>query len=179
MDNHMKNILLIAVLFTTFSASCYAQENFDFTRNQLEVWKLAKERTLDVARQMPEERYNYKPVKDVKSFGQQMTHMSNSLLSMYTRFILEENYGGREKDAALMTKAEIITELEGAFQTIIEGMANLSDADVKTTGKKHGAFPLSKWQSLLFMRDHITNHRAKAVLYLRLNHIAPPSYGFN
>jgi len=29
------------------------------------------------------------------------------------------------------------------------------------------------------MQDHITNHRAKTILYLHLNDITPPSYGLN
>lgn len=175
----MKNIQLL-LFFTLMSVTAMtAQQSFDFAKQQIKVWELARSRTIEVADAMPESNYNYRPVEGVKSFGQQMTHMANSLLSMHTRFIKGERYQGREKDASQLSKQQIIKELDQAFTTVITAMKTLSDDELKANGKMHGAFPLTKWQSLLFMRDHITNHRAKTVLYLRLNNILPPAYGFN
>ena len=173
----MKHILLFTVFLLSLNVK--AQENFDFSKKQIPVWERAKQSTIAVAKAMPESNYNYIPAEDVKSFGQQMTHISNSLLSMYTRFILKQGYSGREKKASGMTKAQIISELEKSFDTVLESLKSLKDSDLQSIGKSGGNFPLTKWQSLLFMSDHITNHRAKAVLYLRLNKINPPRYGFN
>lgn len=177
--NTMKNIYLFLLITLLCVTSMTAQQSFDFAKNQINVWELAKSRTIEVANAMPENSYDYRPVEGVKSFGQQMTHMANSLLSMHTRFIKGARYQGSEKDASKMNKQQIIKALDEAFTTVIEDMKTLSDDDLKANGKMHGAFPLTKWQSLLFMRDHITNHRAKAVVYLRLNNISPPAYGFN
>ncbi|MBL7472039.1 DinB family protein [Robertkochia sediminum] len=177
--NTMKKSRLLLLITLMCVTSVAAQQSFDFAKNQIKVWELARSRTIEVANAMPEGSYNYSPVAGVMSFGQQMTHMANSLLSMHTRFIKGARYQGREKDASKMNKQQIIQALDQAFTTVIEDMQTLSDADLKATGKMHGAFPLTKWQSLLFMRDHITNHRAKAVVYLRLNNIMPPAYGFN
>ncbi|WP_420387476.1 DinB family protein [Roseivirga sp.] len=154
-------------------------QSFDFAQNQIAVWEMAKSRTIRVAQSMPEDLYSYKPVPEVMSFGQQMVHISNSMLSMNSRFILKKSYNGIEKNAANLSKSEIIEELTTAFDEVISLMRKLTDQQLMTEGKPHGEFPLTKWQSLLFMRDHITNHRAKAVLYLRLNGIKPPDYGFN
>lgn len=172
-----KTILPFLLLFVTSIG--FAQQNFNFSSNQAKVWELTKKRTIAVAKAMPEDKYNYKPVEDVKSFGQQMTHIANSMLSMNSRFILNERYFGREKNASTMSKSKIIADLEAAFDVVIKTLKSQDDASLKSQGKRHGAFPLTKWQSFLFMRDHITNHRAKAVLYLRLNKIRPPAYGFN
>ncbi len=175
-----KNVNLIVMLMFVFGVSISnAQQNFNFAQNQIKVWELAKQRTLDVAKAMPQDKYNYSPTSDVKSFGQQMSHIANSMLSMHTRFILKSRYSGSEKDASKLSKEAIISDIEKAFDVVIGDLKKLSDSELQQSGKTHGAFPLTKWQSLLFMRDHITNHRAKAVLYLRLNNIAPPRYGFN
>lgn len=173
----MKYIILFTICLLSFNVN--AQENFDFSKKQIPVWELAKKSTIAVAKTMPESNYNYTPVEGIKSFGQQMTHITNSLMSMYTRFILKQDYSGREKDASGMTKAQIIKELEKKFDTVLESLKHLKDSDLQSVGKSGGKFPLTKWQSLLFMSDHITNHRAKAVLYLRLNKIKPPQYGYN
>jgi len=171
--------LRLSILLLFLSINCTAQSNFDFAKKQVEVWKLAKQRTIAVAKAMPEEQYSYQPTPDVKSFGQQMTHLTNSMLSINNRFILKKGHSGREKSASGMRKSQIITELGQAFDQVITTFQTMSDADLQAEGKSHGAFPLTKWQSLLFMQDHITNHRAKAVLYLRLKGIRPPSYGYN
>lgn len=173
------NKLLLTLFITLIAGITNAQEAFNFSKNQIKVWELAKQRTIEVAKSMPEAYYNYSPTEGIMSFGQQMTHISNSMLSMQARFILDQPYLGSEKDASKMSKNEIIAELENAFNSVITGFSSLNDEVLQAPGKKHGAFPLTKWQSLLFMRDHITNHRAKAVLYLRLKNITPPSYGFN
>ena len=173
----MKYIILFTLCLMSLIAK--AQENFEFSKKQIPVWELAKQNTIAVAKAMPENNYNYTPVEGVKSFGQQMTHISNSLLSMHTRFILKRGYSGSEKKASGMTKAHIISDLEKSFETVLESLKSLKDSDIQSIGKSGGNFPLTKWQSLLFMSDHITNHRAKAVLYLRLNKIKPPRYGFN
>lgn len=175
MKSRRKILFLTAIL----AVSIVQAQEFDFAKNQVKVWELAKQRTISVANAMPQEKFNYRPTAGVKSFGQQLVHIANSMLSMHTRFILKQSYSGREKDASKMTKAQILNDLETAFDTVINDMKTLSDDALKTEGKTHGAFPLTKWQSLLFMSDHITNHRAKAVLYLRLNNITPPPYGFN
>lgn len=174
----MRKKMLPFLMMLVVSIS-FAQQNFDFSRNQATVWELSKRITIAVAKAMPEDKYNYKPVENIKSFGDQMTHITNSMLSMNSRFILNEGYLGSEMNAAKMSKSKIIAALESAFDVVIKTLKSQSDSSLKSQGKRHGAFPISKWQSFLFMRDHITNHRAKAVLYLRLNKISPPAYGFN
>ncbi|MEC7754089.1 MULTISPECIES: DinB family protein [Roseivirga] len=174
----MKRTIIITSIMLLMSAGVQAQQ-FNFSQQQTKVWELAKARTLAVAKAMPEDKYSYTPTTGVKSFGQQMTHMANSLLSMNTRFILMKSYSGVEQNAATMSKQQIIDALTAAFDEVITTLNGMTDSELLTQGKSHGAFPLTKWQSFLFMRDHITNHRAKAVLYLRLNGITPPEYGFN
>jgi len=177
MKNLVSNLFIFFLLL--FPLVTRSQTSFEFAKKQTQVWELAKQRTIAVAKAMPEFSYNYKPTPEVKSFGQQMLHIANSMLSMNNRFILKQSHNGSEKEASKMMKAQIITELENAFDEVISTFKGMSDTDLQATGKSHGAFPLTKWQSLLFMQDHITNHRAKAVLYLRMKGVNPPAYGYN
>ena len=98
---------------------------------------------------------------------------------MEFRFLKGQPWNQREPNASTMSKAQIIELLEGAFDEVIKTMNGLSETALLEPGKNFGSPPLNKEQSLLFMFDHITNHRAKAVLYLRMNKIRPPAYGFN
>lgn len=173
----MKHIILFTLCL--ISLNIQAQENFDFSKKQIPVWELAKQRTIAVAKAMSENNYSYTPTEGLMSFGQQMAHISGSLLSMHSRFILKQGDTGEDKKASDMTKAQIISDLEKSFDIVLESLRSLKDSDLQSIGKSGGTFPLTKWQSLLFMSDHVTNHRAKAVLYLRLNKIKPPRYGYN
>lgn len=177
MNNQIKKIGMLSLLLGLIF-NCYGQ-GLNFAENQVKVWELTKTRTIAVAQAMPAEKYNYKPNPQVMSFGQQIAHISNSMLSMNARFIAGTNYSGREKNASTQSKAQLIADLESSFDKVIASLKSMNDQSLKAQGKRHGAFPLTKWQSFLFMRDHITNHRAKAVLYLRMNNITPPAYGFN
>lgn len=169
-------LLLLVLLVSTHTLS--AQSN-SFAKAMLPIWENAKDRTLAVARAMPEDKYAYRPTAEVMSFGQQMAHIANSMRSMEFRFLKGLPWNQREPNASSMSKAQIIELLEGAFDEVIKTMNVLSETALLEPGKNFGSPPLNKEQSLLFMFDHITNHRAKAVLYLRMNQIRPPAYGFN
>lgn len=78
-----------------------------------------------------------------------------------------------------MTKNELIMFLGPSFNHVIATIEGLSETDLTKTGEQFGNPALNKEQSILFIYDHITNHRAKAALYLRLNGINPPAYRFN
>ncbi len=176
----MNKFFLIILLITSLVISGYSQVTFDFSANQVKVWELAKRRTIVVAEAMPEDKYNYRPTEGVMTFAEQTHHISNSMLSMNTRFILKQSYAGKGNGvSAKSSKADIIGDLEDSFDQVITSLRSMSDEDLQAEGKSHGNFALTKWQSFLVMRDHITNHRAKMVLYLRMNGITPPRYGFN
>jgi len=176
----MRNIRisLFIVLIGCFCNTVSAQNN-SFAKDNLAIWRNAKNRTLAVARAMPADKYAYAPTADVMSFGQQMAHIANSMRSMEMRFLKNAQWNQREPNAASMTKEGVITLLSDSFEEVIKTIGSLTEADLSKPGKSFGNPPLNKEQSMLFMFDHITNHRAKAVLYLRLNGIRPPQYGFN
>ena len=169
-------ILAIALLWS--AGQLQAQQN-SFAKANLPIWQNAKTRTMAVAQAMPADQFGFRPTKSVMSFGQQMVHIANSMRSMEMRFLKGESWNQGEPDAAQMTKEEVINLLKESFEAVMATISGLSEEDLASPGKNFGNPALNKEQSMLFMFDHITNHRAKAVLYLRLKGITPPRYGFN
>jgi uncharacterized damage-inducible protein DinB len=170
----IKIILLLVIATLKLNA-----QNNSYAKSNLKIWKNAKSITLAVANAMPEDKYNYRPTEDVKSFGQQMAHIANSMRSMEMRFLNDAGWNQSEPNANDMTKNELIKFLESSFGQVIATIDALSETDLTKAGKQFGDPALNKEQSIHFIYDHITNHRAKAVLYLRLNKINPPAYRFN
>ena len=65
----------------------------------MKIWKNAKSITLAVANAMPENKFNYRPTVDVKSFGQQVAHIVNSIRSMEMRFLNGASWNQSEPNA--------------------------------------------------------------------------------
>src|SRR5215471_15373888 len=128
---------------------------------------------LDVAEVMPAEKYGYKPVPEVSSFGDQLVHVAG----ITQRFI--DTAKGTKTDAAhhgAMAKPEVIGLLKKTFQSAQEMIAPLTDAQLLEPVK----FPFGDrtvtratfWQGPLYQ---IRNHHGQLVVYLRLNGIVPPA----
>ena len=80
-------------------------------------------------------------------------------------------------DASKMTKAEIITMLEEGFDYTTEVIYTIEEPQLdETTVMYHSGNTVSRAFALFYVQDHMTNHRAKSNLYIRLNGIAPPAY---
>src|SRR5262252_8500737 len=128
---------------------------------------------LDVAEVMPAEKYGYKPVPEMSSFGEQLVHVAG----ITQRFI--DAAKGTKTEATshgTMAKPEIVALLKKTFQGAQETIAPLTDAQLLEPVK----FPFGDrtvtratfWQGPLYQ---IRNHHGQLVVYLRLNGIVPPT----
>jgi uncharacterized damage-inducible protein DinB len=128
---------------------------------------------LDVAEAMPAEKYGYKPVPEVSSFGEQLVHVSG----IVQRFV--DTAKGTKTEAAhhaAANKPEVIALLKKTFQSAQEMITPLTDAQLLEPVK----FPFGDrtvtratfWQGPLYQ---IRNHHGQLVVYLRMNGIVPPT----
>ncbi|SFR82710.1 DinB family protein [Maribacter stanieri] len=176
----MKNlVLIIMVIFCTVMT--YGQTEIvpktPFTKTYLAVWLAASEHSLDVAKAMPEELYSYKPTAVSKSFGEQMVHIGYTVELLTKRYVQGMEVKPNTPDASKMTKAEIIELLQNgfAYTTNVIGTIEQEQLD-ESCVMYHSGNTVSRAFAFFYVQDHITNHRAKANLYLRMNNIQPPEY---
>jgi len=201
--NHFKNIIMKKILFSV--APVFLLFGFWFFENsEIEscracapisnygteitgIMAQMKVYTLAIANQMPADKYDFKPVDDdtVRTFGEQFKHIIISLKGQ-TEDILEGksfNVKNRireleEYEELKMTKEEIITSLSAACDKLIHKLSSMSKKDFDKTYQlpfsKSG--PISYRMVTMFIRDHITHHRAQAIVYLRMNGIEPTFY---
>lgn len=191
----MKKLISI-VLFGFIITSSYATINSEinkrnkvdslinhptFTSDALSKWKGMKSYTLKVAEVMPENKFNYKPVDEVKMFAEQLIHMANNLYYLSATFLrdtvppiniklMQEKVGKN-----LASKAEIIEYVSKAFdygEESIKGLdAKKLEEEISFWGGK-----ATKRKIVLLLNDHQTHHRGQLMIYLRLNGIKPPPY---
>ena len=128
---------------------------------------------LDVAEVMPADKYGFKPVPEMSSFGEQLVHVAG----ITQRFV--DSAKGTKTEAphhAATAKPEIIELLKKTFQNAHDMMTPLTDAQMLEPVK----FPFGDrivtkatfWQGPLYQ---IRNHHGQLVVYLRLNGIVPPT----
>jgi uncharacterized damage-inducible protein DinB len=140
----------------------------------LAAWERAAADITDVAEAMPEERYDFKPTPDIRTFSDQLVHVAG----VVQRFIDTAKGTKRESGDAhkTMPKAEVVRLLKETFQEGKEMIGSLTDAQLLEQVK----FPFGDrmvtrygfWMGPLYQ---VANHYGQLIVYLRLNDIVPPA----
>ena len=137
------------------------------------TFQRASNEIVDVAEAMPAEKYGYKPVPEIATFGDQLVHVAG----ITQRFI--DTAKGTKTDMAhhgAMAKPEVVALLKKTFQAAEDMITPLTDAQLSEPMK----FPFGDrtvtratfWQGPLYQ---IRNHHGQLVVYLRMNGIVPPT----
>jgi uncharacterized damage-inducible protein DinB len=164
--------LLIAIVLLGFLQTASAQDAF--LKEYLIKWQNSAQYTIEVAEAMPEDKYDFKPTPEVRSFREQVVHIMNNMVWLSSSYLSNFNFKGDLKNKE-MSKEEIIMLLR---QATIFSQNAVKSLEAKDLDDKVDFFagPLTKRQILVLMSDHMTHHRGQVVVYLRLNHIKPPRY---
>ena len=176
----MNRLCLFFILFI-ISSGISAQENrqpkTDFGKMFLPVWQEARKHCLEVANTMPDDLYTYKPTEVSKTFAEQMVHIAHTIELLTQRYVEGLEVVANTPDASKMSKAEIIKLLEDGFDYVTTVIYEISDEKLNETTKMyHSGNIVSRGFSFFYVIDHMTNHRAKSNLYIRMNNIKPPEY---
>ena len=123
---------------------------------------------------MPEEHFTYKPVPEVRSFGESVAHVADAqarncnLVSGAGSTTL-----GADKKS---TKAELVAALKESFAICDAAFAALTDSGVREMVKMGAsAFQLSRLSLLVSMIAHSNEQHGYMAMYLRLKGIVPPA----
>jgi uncharacterized damage-inducible protein DinB len=118
---------------------------------------------------IPESKYSYRPTKDVRSFGEIVTHVAD------ISYILCSNAKGEANPAtpaAKVSKAEIKAYLKGSFDYCDGVYSRFTDAHLNDPADFWG-FKTNKMFILTQVGNHDALHYGNLVTYLRLNGLVP------
>lgn len=128
-----------------------------------------QDKIMKAAEMMPEAKYSYRPTKDVRAFGELLTHVAD--ISYY----LCSNMKG-EKSPAMGagkgSKAEIIAYLKSSFEYCDEAFSTFTDAHLNDPADFWG-FKTNKLFIVTQAGNHDALHYGNLVTYLRLNGLEP------
>jgi len=176
----MKKVtLLFTVLALIFvSSSVYAQ----FTQSQMVAeWQRAKTYTKAYLDAMPEDGYSFKATPEIRSFAQQMLHLSDANYIFATVASDKPNPIGdilashniNEKTVP-PTKEATTKAVMDSYDWVISTLQNMTPDQMQETTKfgKHD-IPRSGLFGKAF--EHQTHQRGQTTIYLRLKGVTPPA----
>lgn len=160
------------VLMATIGAvaPAFGQE---MDRSMKGQYVMVKDWVTMAARKMPEANYTFKPTPEVRSFGELVGHIANSVGMICTVPVGAKT--PLTSDAEKLTsKADLVKALADAFAACDASWAaaapDWNTAEVTLFGDK-----VSKMSALAFNTSHTNEHYGNIVTYLRLKGIVPPS----
>lgn len=138
-------------------------------------WLVAKDLAVAVAQAMPAESYDFKPVPEEMSFGQQIFHIAqandsycSAAAKSKSPFVKPEKTDN--KDAAIKALGESFDYCAGIASSMTDDQLN----EMRPRGKSS----VSGRELLLGVQTHMAHHRGQAEVYLRVKGIKPPDYAF-
>ncbi|GAB4240252.1 MAG: hypothetical protein Tsb0034_16660 [Ekhidna sp.] len=175
----LKKLILgsFCLITLTIQAQDYEPKS-QFAKDFLPVWLSSVEHTKEVANAMPAELYQYQPNDSSKTFAGQIGHIAFTTLYLANAFAVDIQSPYEDPETKDMTKNELITYLSSQLDKATQAICAMTDEQVNDTVKVFGGKTAKRYVAVMFVQDHLANHRAKANLYIRMNDIKPPSYRF-
>lgn len=141
----------------------------------LKKWQNASAYTLELAAAMPLDKFDFKPVAEEKTFGEQLDHIGENMTWLAGDYLKDKKFEHPLLEKKERTPAETIELLTASLAFAEAAIANTAP-DSLSIVKDFFAGPMSRRQIIALMHDHHTHHRGQLIVYLRLNEIKPPKY---
>lgn len=136
-------------------------------------YRTVRDYVLRSAEKMPADKYSFRPTQEVRTFAQQIAHIADDQYNLCAPARDETRDAAyRAIETSLSTKTELIAALKSALAYCDAAYESLTDASAAAParGKDRTRFGMLNWNLW-----HTWEHYGNIVVYLRLNHLVPPS----
>jgi uncharacterized damage-inducible protein DinB len=161
-------LCLVAMLGTAS-----AQEQLS---TKIAEWERAKAYTKEYLDVMPESGYALKPTPEMRSFAEQMLHLTDANYGFTSTATGEKSpFGlGEVEKIQDKSKANVTKEVMAGYDFVIAALKKMSPQQFQEKVKFMNRFEMTK--DMVFIKDfeHQTHHRGQATVYLRLAGVKPP-----
>jgi uncharacterized damage-inducible protein DinB len=141
-------------------------------------WKSTRNIMLTIAAAVPEDKYDFKPVPEVRSFREMLMHMVTDT-HLHIGYVggvsREESDRLTQKYAKLKTQAEFLKALGESYDYGDKILADLNDQNALDVVSGMRGERMTRMSAYLHALHDIIDHYGNLVVYLRLNGIVPPS----
>jgi uncharacterized damage-inducible protein DinB len=139
-------------------------------------WTRARDYTAEYLNAMPDDGINFKPTPEIRSFAEQMLHLSSNICNTAARaFGVNNPVQGKnlEKMDELKNKAALTKIVMESYDFMIITIKAQTDAKLD---ERVAAAGMNRPKSALLAAsfEHQTHHRGQTTIYLRLKGVTPP-----
>jgi uncharacterized damage-inducible protein DinB len=168
----MKILISILLIFAATMIT-KAQSPID---DMVKDWERAKAYTKEYLDAMPAEGYALKPTAEMRSFAQQMLHLTDGNYGFATAATgAPSPVGMGESEKATDQSKENVTKLVMAgYDFVINSIKTMNPAQLNESTTLFGRFEMSKGKALEKCFEHQTHHRGQTTVYIRMAGATPP-----
>lgn len=170
----IKFTLLFITLMLLDVQHAVAQDSL-LLKESIQKWKNACEYTLELATAMPSENYDFRPVKRMRSFSEQLAHIGKNMVWLSSKFTVGEKFEHPLAQKENCTPEETIQLFKASCEFAQKALEKQSPNSLNTK-VDFFAGPMTIRQIINLMHDHHTHHRGQLIVYLNLKDIEPPKY---
>ena len=141
----------------------------------LEQWNDVGRKLMVIAEDLPEDKYDYKPNPDSRSFVGQLLHVSASMY-FFTDTVQgkKARYGDDPKRDELKSKAQVVAFVKKSVQDGADVIKQKGDAGMKGSVNAGGPRLLEVGDLAYGLIEHSGEHYGQLVVYYRINGMVPP-----
>lgn len=171
----MKMIKLLFTLIFLINIIPFAKAQ-ESINDLVKEWERAKAYTKEYLDAMPESGYGLKPTPEMRSFAEQMLHLTDANYGFASAASGEKSpvgFGESEK-AADKSKANVTRLVLAGYDFVISSINKMTPTQLAEQTKLFGQFDMTKGMALTKLFEHQTHHRGQTTVYLRLAGAKPP-----
>ena len=175
--------MLTALLIALFALPALAQNGggTDINGIRAEIDGIvadAERKYIALAKAMPNDKYNWRPDKGVRSVAEVFTHIvtANYFISTLAGATPPEGYRDREslgKIGKMTEKDKIVPELEKSFAYVRKVIAETDDSKLDNPANFFGTKTTVRG-ILNIISTHAHQHLGQSIAYARMNKVTPP-----
>lgn len=170
----MKLSKFLAVLVIVVCSSAYLKaQSVDDLVKEFERAKTYTKQYLDA---MPEAGYALKPTPEMRSFADQMLHLTDANYGFASIASGEKSpiaMGAAEKTTD-KSKANVTKLVMDGYDFVISSVKKMTPAQMSEQIKLFNKFDMTKGMAFTKLFEHQTHHRGQTTVYLRLAKATPP-----
>jgi uncharacterized damage-inducible protein DinB len=150
-----------------------------------ESWRTVRKNTIQVAEDIPEDKYSFRAAPETMSVGEMLSHLACSphwaqqclFVEQKTDVTMDDfarwmgEIGARQK--ALTTKSAIVNALRTEGEAFARAIEAATEAHLAQKVSGNPAGPKSRFEMLLGVKEHEMHHRAQLFLIERMIGIVP------
>jgi uncharacterized damage-inducible protein DinB len=172
-NSFTRSVVAATLAILSIVGSVAAQSGFpatSFLTSVKATWESTRNLVIGIVEVMPEDKYDFKPTPNVRTFRDNVIHLVAENYLFFGR-VAGENLGNPAQN--LKSRDELIKALRESYDYSAKVWAGLTEEKalemIEVKGEK-----VQRWSAILGAIQDNMNHYGNLVVYVRLNDLVPP-----